>query len=85
LVAVFAHFVADERTRSGASDRACGTPENCISGHAADHGTYARADLRIAGVGSAATHRKGCSAGGCKKDVTDFHGKCPYRVVGNQT
>jgi len=77
LIAVFTDFMADEGTGSGATNGAHRAAKHGITSSAPDHGANAGADLGVGGVRCATTQGKGCSAGGRKKDVTDFHGKSP--------
>jgi hypothetical protein len=77
LVAVLANFMAHQRASCCAPDSAYRPAKDGVASHATDHGTDARADLGVAGIGSATTQGKGCSASGGEEDVTDFHGKSP--------
>jgi hypothetical protein len=77
LIAVFADLMADEGTGRRTADGAHGAAKDSVAGYTADHGTYTGAHLGARRIGSATTQSKGCSAGGGKKDVTDFHGRSP--------
>lgn len=74
LIAVLTNLVADQGAGGRATNGACRPAKDGIAGNTADHGPDTGPDLGVGGVRSTTTQGKGCSTGGRKQDVTDFHG-----------